>query len=170
MPILCIYKGLNHERREWTPKWVKYASFSTKCWFRSNNGNKYQQHILSHFGQHLIPIWNVLTLFQYIKIHNFSAFTIFSHIFFNLIATQPTPFKLLSFQEMLILRVNHRIWIHLCPLTPNWYLRIWWRNKRIRIIQLIQITPYHSNHLLSHFIPHKFMKKEKKKENIIFFR
>ena len=40
-PISWTYKDLNHERREWTLKWINNATSGAKCWLRCNNGNRY---------------------------------------------------------------------------------------------------------------------------------
>ena len=80
-PILSTNNILSYERREWTSKWIKYASSSTKCLLISNSKNRYNQYIPTHFGQHLIPIWIGLPPSQYLKFHIPSIFTIFSQIF-----------------------------------------------------------------------------------------
>ena len=76
-----------------------------------------------------------------------STFTIFNQIFVNLVAT---PYRLLSLWEKVKPRINHHIWIattnwltfYVCPLTPTWYLYIWWINTRVKIIQLITTPPH----------------------------
>ena len=151
-PILCTYKVLNHGRREWTSKWINYAPFGAKCWLRCNSGNRYNQRILSHFRQHMIPTRIALPSPKYLKAYILPSITIFTQILNNFIAT---TYRLLNLQETLISRVNHHIWItcitfSLCPLTPTWFLHIWWMNRRIKIKQINQEI----FHLINHHFPH----------------
>ena len=78
----------------------------------------------------------------------------------------PSQFSAKYFSTSLL--QPHHIWItsitfQFCPLTPTLFLHIWWMNRRVKIIQLIQKIFHLIIHHFCHYIPINFRKRKLQK-------